>query len=600
MTIKRASLLFATLALALATVLSGCQGLPFKKTEAAPVVNTLEVKRGTLQVAVTSSGNITLPRITKLGFSGAISGSQAGNAVLSELNVSMGSRVKKDDVIARLDTSGQERDLVRLKNSLESAKLNLEKAKEPQYKPQDIAKAESAVVTAQSNLDYARAALEKARSPYTDNDFANADAAVNNADAAVRSAGAALEKAKNDLDTTVKQNQVNVQDATNTLTTLQNQFEGGGGGGGKGAAPTTVTEYDVQKANDALTLARRKADSDFSAGQISANKAQDTLAAAQSTYNDAVFKKNDILSKKTGDPLDIQQKQNSVTSGQVAVDNAKQSLSLMKEPPDPLDIRLREIAVDAAQLAVDDANDALTKSTITAPFDGIIGDFKAKVGDAIQPGSFFIPIVDPTQARVDAFVEEYDVNNVKLGMPVVVTLDAVRGQAFNGAVSAISPLSTVQQGVVRYAITVGIDLRGNSGQAAGRSATGQTRPQTPSTGRVPSSGAGSRASAAGGNMTELKDGLSATASIIINQKDNVVMAPNRALMFQSGQQKVQVLVNGIVEDRIVKVGLANDQFTEITDGINEGDAVVIQTAAARQSSQGPGALPMGARGLLGR
>ncbi len=581
MNTKKWLLIFPLLILSL---VAGCQYLPFQKAAEAPLPSTAAVKRGNLEVSVIASGNITLPQVIQLGFSGAVSGSQAGNAIVEELNVSLGARVTKDQVIARLDTSAQERDLLGLRNNLEAANLALEKAAEPLYKPEEIAKGEVAISSAKANLQSAQVALTKAQVPFTDNDFANADAAVYNADAAVRSAASALQKAKNDLDTTVKQNQVNIQDATNTLTTLQNQFEGGGGGGGKGAALTTVTEYDVQKAVDALTLAQRKADSDLASAQITLTKAQDALSAAQATYNDAVFKKNDMLSKKNGDPVDLAQKQAAVVNAQTAVVTAEQTLSLMKQPPDPVDIKIRKNAVAAAQLAVDNAQSQLAKSTIIAPFDGVIGDFKAKVGDAIQPATFFIPLVDTTQARVDALVAEYDAMKVKLGMPTVITVDALPGVPFNGSVDAISPLSTNQQGIVQYATKIKLQSRNTGSQ-------GSSQPGSPGPSRQAPGGGAAGATSSGTQNIELKDGLTATANIIVDSKDGVLLVPNRALIFQSGQQQVQVLVNGQIQDRVVKTGLANEQFTEITDGVSEGDQVVLQAAAGAAGAAG---IPRGA------
>lgn len=571
-------LLAVSISLAAATVLAGCQNLPFgQKAEAQPLTST-EVKKGTLEITVTSSGSVVLPQITKMGFSGAVSGSQAGNTTVSELNVSMGSRVTKGQVIARLDTSAQERDLLRLRNNLDSAILALEKVKAPLYKPEEIAKAEAAVTSAKSNLAYAQEAFKKAQNPYTENDFAKAETAVRNARADVRNGGVALAKAEDDLQITIKKGELAVQDAMNNVIKLENIYD----------KSIKATDSDFQKANENLTLARRQAESDLTAGQNVIAKARDTLASAESALASAEFTLNDMLSKKAGDSLEVAQKQAALVSSQVALVNAEQTLSLMKQPPDPLDIKIKENQVTSAQLQVEDAKLQLEKSTIFAPFDGIIGDFKAKIGDTIQPGSFFIPIVDPTQARVDAFVEEYDVNNVRLGMPVVITMDAVRGQVFNGTVAAISPISTVQQGVVRYALTINIE---SPASGEGRRAAPAVRPGQ----RPPARGQGSGAANPGAASTELKDGLSATASIIVNTKRDVLLVPNRALLFQGGQQKVQVLVDGKAQDRVVKAGLANDQNTEITEGLSEGDKVLIQPAPGRQGQQG---LPPQAKGIM--
>jgi HlyD family secretion protein len=552
-------------------MVSGCQLLPFRQTAEAQPLTTVDVKRGTLVITVTSSGTITLPQIAKLGFSGAVSGSQAGNAILSELNVSMGSHVTRGQVIARLDTSDQERELLRLQNNLDTAILTLEKAKQPLYKPEEIAKAEDAVVTAKANLVVAEEALKKARNPYTENDFARAEGDV-------RNARIALANAEQELEATIRSQTIAVQDAMENVIRLQKLLDQGPYRSGSTQSTTSVTEFDVYKANENLLVIRTQAESAISKAKNDVAKARDALAAAEFTFND-------MLSKKEGDPLEIAQKESSLVNARVAVANAERTLSLMKEPPDPIDIKLKEAQVTTARLQVEDAKRQLEKCTIIAPFDGIVGDFKAKVGDTIQPGSFVIPVVDTTLARVDAYVEEYDVNSVRVGMPAVITIDAIRGQTFSGVVDAISPVSTVQQGVVRYAITIKIQVAGSTGAtSAPRTPAGSSGSRATIGGGQPAGRQSVSADVSSGAGSELKDGMSATARIIINQKDNVLLVPNRALMFQSGVQKVQVLANGEVRDRVVKTGMTSDEYTEITEGLSEGDKVVIPAATSSQQS----------------
>ncbi|MBI4330090.1 MAG: efflux RND transporter periplasmic adaptor subunit [Chloroflexi bacterium] len=567
-----------------AVVFGGCQFLPFGETSAAAVPTTVDVKRGDLEVVATASGSLTLPKVTKLGFSGAISGSQAGNTILAELNVAVGSRVTKGQVIARLDTSGQERDLLRYRNNLETAQLNLDKAKEPLYRPEEIAKAESAIPTGRANLEVAREALKKARVPFTENDFAIAEAGVRKAEADLRNARTALASAEKDLETTTVRDNRTIQDAADQMVKIQRSTEVG-----RALAGTTTvgTDYDIQKAGETLELARRDAASHLAVGQNTIAKARDGVASAEVALATAQFNLNDMLSKKDGDSLEIKQREASVISAETSLANAEQTLSLMKRPPEAMDIRLRELQVAAAQLALDDALLQLEKSTIIAPFDGVIGDFKAKVGDTIQPGSFSIPLVDPTQIRVDAYIEEFDVMNIRPGMPATVTLDALPGQVLPSTVAAISPLSTVQQGVVRYAITINARIPGQ-GEAV-QTSQGRPRPGASAPSPKPGAGGGQRGSSSGGGaarpaVIELKDGLSATATIVLNKRENVLTVPNRALVLQRGEQKVQVLVNGQAQDRKVRTGLSNDQVTEIMEGIEEGEKVIIQALPGRQQN----------------
>jgi HlyD family secretion protein len=55
----------------------------------------------------------------------------------------------------------------------------------------------------------------------------------------------------------------------------------------------------------------------------------------------------------------------------------------------------------------------------------------------------------------------------------------------------------------------------------------------------------------------------------------------------SGRQRVWVLQDGKAVDRMVRTGLSDGQKTEILDGLNEGDAVIIGLGTASRSGSGP-------------
>jgi multidrug efflux pump subunit AcrA (membrane-fusion protein) len=86
--------------------------------------------------------------------------------------------------------------------------------------------------------------------------------------------------------------------------------------------------------------------------------------------------------------------------------------------------------------------------------------------------------------------------------------------------------------------------------------------------------------------------MTATASVVSDSRQGVVLAPNRAIKTQGQNKTVQVqTAAGTTETRAVKVGLSNDQMTEITSGVQAGDKVVIAgttTAAVSPTGAVPG------------
>ena len=76
--------------------------------------------------------------------------------------------------------------------------------------------------------------------------------------------------------------------------------------------------------------------------------------------------------------------------------------------------------------------------------------------------------------------------------------------------------------------------------------------------------------------------MTANVSIVTDQKDDVLLVPNRALKRQGRSQAVDVLVNGKTESRPVTTGLSNDQVTEVLNGVGENETVLIPTTTALQ------------------
>jgi HlyD family secretion protein len=133
------------------------------------------------------------------------------------------------------------------------------------------------------------------------------------------------------------------------------------------------------------------------------------------------------------------------------------------------------------------------------------------------------------------------------------TFDAFPGRPFRGSVISVSPTGTLSQGVVTYPVSLSIDAR---------------------------------------NQT-LPSGLTASATIVIDEKNDVLVVPLRAVRRQGRDQVVEVVGEDgkTTSTRPVKTGVQNDQFVEITDGLQEGEPIMVQgtTTRAPNVPGGPGA-----------
>src|SRR5207248_7401916 len=161
----------------------------------------------------------------------------------------------------------------------------------------------------------------------------------------------------------------------------------------------------------------------------------------------------------------------------------------------------------------------------------------------------FMTLVDPAAVRIDVTVDETDVAKVAVGKSANLTFDALPGRPFRGSVISVSPSGTLSQGVVTYPVSISIDTRNQV----------------------------------------LPAGLTASATIVIDEKNDVVVVPLRAVRRQGREQVVELVgEDGKGAAVPVKTGVQNDQFVEITDGLKEGDQIIVQGTTTRAPNTGGG------------
>jgi HlyD family secretion protein len=253
-----------------------------------------------------------------------------------------------------------------------------------------------------------------------------------------------------------------------------------------------------------------------------------------------------------------------------------------------------QTAVTDAEKAVKAAQDNLNETeklspVITASFSGFVTKVNVSGGDEVQKGTVAVQIADPTQFQADILVTEQDIYSVNLGGTAIVAVEALSGATYPATITAIAPRATVSQGVVSYSVTVEIAPKQTASQTGGSSlaqilsANGtsgwsqQTPPQTgQSQGNVLP------------NQTQsvtLKDGLSVTVTIVVQQASNVILVPSKAVTRQGPNNHAVKVINGSeTETRTVKIGSSDGSNTEITEGLQEGEQVVYAASSSSSSN----------------
>jgi len=205
-------------------------------------------------------------------------------------------------------------------------------------------------------------------------------------------------------------------------------------------------------------------------------------------------------------------------------------------------------AVEAAQAGIREAEAALEvaratleKTVIAAPFDGVVLDVTAEVGEWISPSPPGVPIppvldlIDPEALYLSAPIDEADVARLRTGLPVRITLDAFRGRSFSGKLTYISSFVETRQEQNR---TLRVEAEFEEAQLP----------------------------------PNLLPGLSADIEVILDARESVLRIPTYALLENS---RVLLVENERLAERKVTTGLHNWGFTEITSGLAAGESVVV-------------------------
>ncbi len=203
--------------------------------------------------------------------------------------------------------------------------------------------------------------------------------------------------------------------------------------------------------------------------------------------------------------------------------------------------------VAQTQAALERAEEDLRNSTIVSSINGIVLSRDVQAGDAVSSilvlgsqATLILTLGDISEVYVQGKVDEADIGKVYLNQAARIVVESFKDKKFTGKVTKISPLGKEKDNVTTFEVRVSI--------------------QNPS--------------------LELKANMSANAEILLEEKKNVLMIPEAALIYdkdrnasvetpdakgQKGRKKLAV-----------KLGISNGVKTEILAGLNEKQQVILQ------------------------
>ncbi len=219
---------------------------------------------------------------------------------------------------------------------------------------------------------------------------------------------------------------------------------------------------------------------------------------------------------------------------------AQQNLDLARRKWDDLKPEEKESKKARVRVAEAEARaikSQLMKTVLYSPQDGLVVDVKLDPGETVTANLPIITVIQKNVFEIDVDVPESDIAKIKLGQWADLSFDAFGSQKiYKAKVYEIEPSATIIQDVVYYKVKLA--------------------PQE--------------------EIVGLRDGLSADADILIQEKKNVLKIPLQAIKNEGAKQYVEKIDNGKIKRIYIKTGLEGDQGNiEVLSGLTQGEEIII-------------------------
>jgi HlyD family secretion protein len=147
-----------------------------------------------------------------------------------------------------------------------------------------------------------------------------------------------------------------------------------------------------------------------------------------------------------------------IAQAEAQLAQAQAALYDAKHPIASEALNLAQLDVRRAQLALEVAQDSLARSTLVAPFDGIISVVPVSEGEWVMAEMPVIELIDVSTWHVETKnVGELQIAQVREGQEAVVRANAFQSEPISGHVATVSPVAVVQQGDTTYTLTIELE-----------------------------------------------------------------------------------------------------------------------------------------------
>ncbi len=459
---------------------------------------TFAAKRGPLTISVLESG--TIKAREQIIIKNEVEGRTSIITLIPE-----GAHVKKGDLLVELDAS-----------TLQDNKIDQEIR---------VQNAEASFINAQENLAVVK----------------------NQAESDIDKAKLTLEFAEQDL------KQYKEGEYPNEKTAAENEI--------------TLAEEELARAEETLAWSQKL----FEKKYLANTELQADKLAVSRKKNDLILAQNNFkLLEDFTYPRTIRQLESDLKQAKMALERTER-----KAKADIIQaeagLKAKEAEYNRQKDKLAKIEDQIKKAKIYAPADGMViyatsarrgfwRDNREPLDEGVEVFErqelIYLPTATSSKAEVD--IHEASLEKVRLGLPAVITVDALPGKKFLGSVARIAPLPDPQS------MWMNPDLKVYNSDVYLE-----------------------------GNDPTLRTGMSCKVEVIVAQYEDVVYIPVQSVLRVGTGHVAYVEKNGSVEERNVEIGLDNNRMVRIIGGLKEGEHVLL-TPPLKSASIEPGSQMVGA------
>jgi HlyD family secretion protein len=402
------------------------------------LIATPETGSAALQAPVSGTGEIKTLNDADLNF--LVTGT------VRQILVKEGDSVKKDALLATLDTTIYDQQVRQAEANLASAKAQL--AGYDGRGPDSLA--------AQAQLAQAQAAVDATKSNSTSAD-------VEAAKLSLTAAKYTLQSTKDRLSLSKTQAQIQLDLANQSLAQAEAQYAldkfNWDWVSENGTDPYTPTAMGRPNRINEATIRRYQSLHDISLSRR--DSAKSSLQSAQIAYDQAKQAEqvgNDSAAQQVAQAELALRRLTSPTGKDKAALDA--GLAQAQAAVNRITV-LRaqaEAGVAQAEAALASAQLNRQRAELRAPFDGVVSLITVSVGDPANPASrVAVKLIDTKNLRAEVLISDIDIARVQLNQKATINVDAVAGTNYSGTVTFISPIATVVGNARLYTVHVTLD-----------------------------------------------------------------------------------------------------------------------------------------------